>query len=317
MIVYNAQKIEQLFVQTASLRISQKRSGDSRYTGDAGYWDGGRCNYGGAHNLREDCETLGKLFDGITELKNTRQELTKFDNQEEFEKSKQNLLNKTNQAINNLKMNTGGSTSVGGVCIIWDDFESYVNTIVDDFRREIESLKRDIERVSYNEAKELQKLNREERKLQKEIEENEKKAQNETDPEKKKKFMFLASQAKEKWKKVLERKKQLKSSSLGDNFNPDKYIADFIQGIEDKLKNKPPRNPRQPNRHGGSGNGGPNSTTPNPFDPFQSDSKTPSNFFQTHQKLIILGGIAFLVILYFYSQTETSKPKKDYFDYDF
>jgi len=34
---YNAKKIEELFTNVASLRISQKRRGDERYKGDAGY----------------------------------------------------------------------------------------------------------------------------------------------------------------------------------------------------------------------------------------------------------------------------------------
>ena len=311
---YTAKKIEELFRNAASLRISQKRSGDERYKGDAGYWDGGRCEYGGAHNLQEDCQNLGKFFESITELKNARQKLTKFDNQNEFDKNKQDLLNKTNQSLSGLQMRTGANTSIGGICIIWDNFASYLNMIVDDFRREVENLKRDIERVSYNEAKELQKLNQEERKLQKEIEENEKKARNEPDPEKKKKFMILANQAKEKWKKVLERKKQLKSSSLGDNFDPNKHINDFIQAIEDKLKNRPPkRDPNNPNFPPNPNHQEPGSYPSKPLDPFQSTSRTtPSNFFQSNLKLIILGTFALLVLFYLYSNQ--SKPET-YYDF--
>jgi len=71
-----------------------------------------------AHNLQEDCQTLGKFFDDTTKLKNARKELTNFNNEEEFEKSKQDLLHKTNQALNGLQMKTGSSSSIGGVCII-------------------------------------------------------------------------------------------------------------------------------------------------------------------------------------------------------
>ena len=31
--------------------------GDNK-DGDASYWDGGRCNWGGSHNLQEDCENF-------------------------------------------------------------------------------------------------------------------------------------------------------------------------------------------------------------------------------------------------------------------
>jgi len=55
------------------------------------YWEGGRCDYGGAHNLQEDCERLATFFDKINELKNTRKGLLTFTNQQEFEKQKQDL----------------------------------------------------------------------------------------------------------------------------------------------------------------------------------------------------------------------------------
>jgi len=89
---YNAQSIEQLFRSHASLRISKKRRDDSLFKNDAGYWDGGRCDWGGAHNLEEDCERLASFFTEIKELKNARNKLIKFDNQQEFERNKQNQL---------------------------------------------------------------------------------------------------------------------------------------------------------------------------------------------------------------------------------
>ena len=89
---YTAQFIETEFKRTAISRISQKKAGKSEYTNDAGYWDGGRCNWGAAHNLKEDCETLAEFFAGITELRNARKELIRFNNQDEFERNKQALL---------------------------------------------------------------------------------------------------------------------------------------------------------------------------------------------------------------------------------
>ncbi|CAI2198111.1 5015_t:CDS:2, partial [Funneliformis geosporum] len=158
---YSAEELETKFKGSASIRISEKKSGNN----------GGRCDYGGAHNLKEDCQKLSELFANITELRNCRRELTTFNNQEEFEKNKRELLEKVNEAINNLQMRTSD---------------------INNFRKEIEMLRSDIENVSYNEAKELLKLNVEERKLQKEIEENERKARNEPDENKKKQFIFLA-----------------------------------------------------------------------------------------------------------------------------
>ena len=316
MVVYTPQYIETKFREIASLRISKKRRNDEQYKGDAGYWDGGRCDYGMAHNLQEDCRTLAKFFGDITELKDARRRLTTFNNQEEFDKTKQNLLAKANQAVNGLQMKTGASTSVGGICIIWADFSNYLNQIIDDFRREVESLRNDIERVPYNEAKELQKLNREETRLKKEIEENERNARNETDPEKKKKFLFLVEEAKTKWKKVIERKKQLKSSNLGDNLDPDKHISDFFNELEGKLsgKNRPPKGSRTPNsdpKSSGSSLGGGGKTDPQ--DPFKTNpNQNPKDWFQENKSLIILSSISLLVILYLINQ---NKKEQNYYDF--
>jgi len=208
---YTTEDLKIKFERVAAIRISQKKRGDERYKNDAGYWDGGRCAYGGAHNLQEDCERLAKFFSGITELKNTRKDLLKFNNRTEFEKNQQNLLTKAKQAINGLQMKTGANTSVGGICIIWNDFSDLLGSIVEDFRRDLERLKNDIERVSYNEAKELKRLTLEERQLKQEIEENERKAQKESDPTKKAKFLFLVNEAKEKSN---QKKKNYKSLCL-------------------------------------------------------------------------------------------------------
>jgi hypothetical protein len=59
----------------------------------------------------------------------------------------------------------------------------------------------------------------------------------------------LAGQAKDKWKKLLERKKQLKTSRLGDDFNPDSHIDGFLKAVENKLsgRNRPQRPTRTAN----------------------------------------------------------------------
>jgi hypothetical protein len=87
----------------------------------------------------------------------------------------------------------------------------------------------------------------------------------------------------------LERKKQLKTARLGDNFNPDQHINDFLKAVENKLssRNRPQRptrtsNPNQPpggfdnptgasdsnpsNPYSGSGNySSPNNSEEKPF----------------------------------------------------
>ncbi|WNE40199.1 MAG: hypothetical protein GBAus27B_000266 [Mycoplasmataceae bacterium] len=309
---YTPKSLEGWFKGIASIRISRKKNNDSHYVNDAGYWEGGRCNWGGAHNLKEDCEKLSKFFDGIAELRNTRQELVKFINQKEFEQNKKALLTKTDNAIKGLNMKTSNTTSIGGVCCIWSDFKSHFDTQITNFRNEVERLKADIERVPYNEAKELQKLLSEERKLVKEIEENERKARNEPDENKRKQFIFLANEAKNKWKKLLERKSQLKTARLGDNFNPDQHINDFFQKLEEKLNRPLPTGNRsyQPtNPNGGSSN----STTFN-YDPEinfpeaefipANDNQEPQSFLEKHWKEILIIGIYLLGTYYIVKQPE-------------
>jgi hypothetical protein len=307
---YTADFIERKFKGISLARANQKRNGDKRYSGDAGYWDGGRCNYGAAHNLQEDCQRLASFFTEITELRNVRKELINFTNQEEFEKIKQDLIVKTERFLNGLNMKTGSSTSIGGVCIIWADFAEFFNSMINDFRKELEMLKRDIEVVAYNEIKELKKLEADERKLQKEIEENERKARNEPDKDKARKFVFLADQAKDKWKKILSRKKELKSSRLGDNFDPDSHIDNFLKIVEDKLtgKNKPQRpaphqpKPRQSSTNFNNSNSN-NSSSQNPYSNTNPSSiKEEKTFFQNYWKEIVFFSIFLIGAYYIYNQ---------------
>jgi len=314
---YSKQFIEEEFRRVASSRMSEKKSGNTKYAGDAGYWDGGRCDYGGTHNLSEDCETLANFFTNIAELRNCRKELVNFNNQEEFEKNKQELLNKTTDAISGLNMKTSNSTSIAGVCIIWSDFEKHFSSIIDNFRKEVERLKTDIENVKYDEAREFQKLLSDERKLQKEIEENERKARNEPDDNKKKQFIFLAGQAKDKWKKLLERKKQLKSARLGDNFNPDQHINDFLQAVENKLsgRNRPPRTTRtsNPNQqptgfdnygYGDSNSGSSSTSYSSNYSPNSNNDQEQKPFTEKYWKELLLSSAVLLGIYYILNQEE-------------
>ncbi|CAI2187229.1 8990_t:CDS:2, partial [Funneliformis geosporum] len=234
------QKItKELILNILKAKLNTKTAKPSNYQGQRKVFIRERVAYDRlAHNLKEDCQTLAKFFDDTTELKNAQKDLINFNNREEFERNKQNLLTKTNQAINGLSVRTGSSTYIGGVC---------------DFRKEIESLKRDIENAQYEEAQELALIEQKEGELKQEIEENQRKA--------------------------AKKKKQLKISNLGDNFNPNKHIEDFIKAIEDSLSggNTPKNNPFQtPNINSPSGNSNPRTggRTRNPLNPFQQTQNT-------------------------------------------
>lgn len=312
---YNAKTIEQTIIGAARIRISEKKGGNSKYAGDAGYWDGGRCDYGGTHNLKEDCETLAKFFTSITELRNCRKELINFSNQQEFNDNKQDLLNKVDNTLSGLQVRTSNNSSIGGVCIIWADFKKDFESILEDFHKDLELLKKNIENVEYNEAKELLKLNVEERELKSQIEENERKARNEPDDNKRKQYILLVDEAKADLKKLLERKQKLKTARLGDNFNPDQHIDDFLKSVENKLsgRNKPPRTTRTNtsqqqtnfNNAGGSNSTTNQSTNYNDYSP-NSNSNNPEQkpFAEKYWKELLLGGVFLLGAYYILNQTD-------------
>ena len=312
---YTAQTIEQTIRGAARIRIYQKKTGKSDYANDAGYWEGGRCNWGGTHNLAEDCERLAQFFTGITELKKSRQQLIQFNNQQEFDDNKRDLLTKTTEAINGLQMKTSNSTSIAGVCCIWSDFEEQFKSILDDFRKDLELLKKNIENVLYNEAKELQRLNIEERELKNQIEENERKARNELDDNKRKQFTLLVDEAKEDLKKLLERKSQLKTARLGDNFNPDQHIDDFLKAIENKLsgKNRPTRptrtsNPQQQStsfdNSAGSSNTNPSTSYSNYSPNSNSNNNESKPLQEKYWKELLFGGAFLLGVYYILNQND-------------
>jgi len=305
---YTPKFLEAWFKRIAFSRMSQKKAGKNEYQNDAGYWDGGQCNWGANHNLQEDCQKLAQFFTGITELKNARSELLKFNNQQEFETNKQTLLTKTNNAINGLKMKTSNNSSIAGICIIWNDFAKELNEIIDIFRADVEHLKKDIEHTTFNEMKELKKLLSDERKLQNEITENERKARNETDENKRKKFIFFANEAKDKWKKLLERKKDLKVSRLGDDFNPDQHIDNFLQELEKKLTprertTRTLRNPRQTTTNNDNFTGtndNENFTDEENFSPTSNNEPFLKNYWK---ELVLLSAFS-IGVYYIYHQPE-------------
>ncbi|CAG8776964.1 6486_t:CDS:2, partial [Gigaspora margarita] len=297
---YKAEEIERKFRSVASVRIWSKKP---EYSNDAG----------AAHNLKEDCQLLAKFFDKITELKNAKSKIIKFESQEEFEKNKQNLTRQCQEAINGLQTRTGSSTSIGGICIIWADFSDHLDGLISAFRRDLESLSGEIDRIPYDVGKKLKKLKIEEQNLKRTIEENLKRANLEKDPDKKRKLLILVDEDKKKLQTNYEEQKKIR---IGENFDPEKSIEEFINGIEEKLsgRNKPPKKPdanRNPSDDANPNN--PSKRQPSkPLDPFQANPNPNQNPLQ-NKHLIIIVAIALLVIFYFYSQKK--EPEPNYYDF--
>jgi len=128
----------------------------------------------------------------------------------------------------------------------------------------------DIDRIPYNVAKKLKKLQLEEKNLKRTIEENLKRAAMEKDPEKKRKILILVEEDKKKLQTNLNEQAKIR---IGENFDPDSYIEDFLRGVEDKLAGR--------NRNGGRGSIGnrrnPNSSNyPNPNNTDNSNDENSS-----------------------------------------
>jgi len=292
-------------------------------------WTGGRCNWGGSHNLREDCQVLANFFTKISGLKEVKKKLTQFENQEEFETKKQDLSRQCQEAINGLQVSTGAATSVGGVCCIWGSYTEHLDGLISTFRRELESLSGDIGRTPYNVAKKLKKLQLEEKNLKRAIEENLKRAAMEKDPEKKKKILILVEEDKKKFQANLAEQAKIR---IGENFDPDTYIEDFLKGVEDKLAGrerrggrgsgnwKKPRDPSNPYPDNADGNNDESDNGDNRIsgrNPWRQPQQSHDSF-QQNQQLFIIAGVVVLVVFLLMSRKDGDEiQRRRNYDYDY
>lgn len=308
--VYTARELEDSILRASAIRrIKGDKTG-----GDDGYWTGGFCNWGGTHNLKEDCQKLVKFFDEIVQLRHVRKDLLNFTSEEEFEKVREDLIVKIDKIITNLSPERDSRDYIAGVCCIWNDFDDVLKGSLNNFHSAAVLLKKDIEKTPYNEIKELKKLEVEAKNLQKEIEENERKARNETDPDKKKHLIFFIDEAKEKLKKNLERKKQLKSSGLGDNFNPDQYINEFFTALEDKLtgKSRPSQVTRNPNNSysnaaNSTWDSQPNGIPSNGIPTLNNNNQEKAFLERYWKELAVTGGFLFFAFLIYNERYEKAE----------
>jgi hypothetical protein len=113
----NAQDIKNRFWTNAAAR---RQAGDKSH-GDAGYWTNGRCNWGGNHDLLEDCQTLANWANNIVSVESDTQDLTLALNEQEFNLKKQQLVSKIQDCIN--KCQVSSAWSIGrwkeGLIIYW------------------------------------------------------------------------------------------------------------------------------------------------------------------------------------------------------
>lgn len=320
---HDAASLENWFKKLARARIRAKERGDQRYSGDAGYWDGGRCDWGANHSLNEDCHTLEKAFNKISSLGDIKKELLESTSKEEFDAKKRNLIRKCEEALNGLDMKIGTHTIMFGICIIWDDYTNDLEKEKRSVKKEVEKARTSLEKETYKWAQEIKMLELEQSQIEKQMKENERKAKNETDPAQKALLIQLIEEDGKKLKRNFEKQKELNSRF---NIDPAKKVQDLIEKMK-KVINK-----------GGEGNGnndedddnsGEENNQPNNGDEEEDENTEPSgnnsrrtpkkkkqnqpNFFQNNQQLVMIATLAALVIFYLMNQKSEKEP--NYYDF--
>ena len=310
---YSAEELERQFKRVGAIRENVKEFKD-----DAGYWTGGRCNWGASHNLHEDCQTLANAFNKIDSLGEIKKELQNCSSKEEYDAKKENFIRKAEEAETGLQIKTRKSSSMFGICIVWEhvDTSNYVESKAKLCREEIKKIKLELKSSSYRWVQEIKQLKLEETQIRQKMKENERKAQSEKDPTQKALLLQMIEDDGKKLKKNLEKQKEL---SKKFNFDPGKRVDDLIKSMKEAIEgnrannsgsNFSRRNKKDEEDDDQNNNGGNNSnnSTTNP----NSSENKGSDWFQNNQSLIIFGAIAILLFFYFYTHQE---EEPNYYDF--
>ena len=243
---YSAEELERQFKQVAKLRKGKKE-----YEDDAGYWDGGKCNWGASHNLKEDCETIAKSFNQIESLIEIKKDLQKCTSSQEYEAKKANYIRKCEESINGLQTQTSSSSSMFGICIIWADQATNKGVIskLNVCREGLTKLKSDLQRETYKWVQELNQLKFEERQITQRMESNKRKAMSkDISPSEKVTILQIIEEDGQILKKNYEKQKEISNKF---NFDPSKKANDLIEKMKRAIEK---RNRRNSSSGGNKGN---------------------------------------------------------------
>ncbi|CAG8800839.1 23628_t:CDS:2 [Gigaspora margarita] len=235
---YDAKTLEREFKSAASLRISRKNRGNQDYANDAG----------ANHNLSEDCQTIAQGFSKIDDLKNVESELNQCTSEQEFNSNRSRFIRQAEELENSLQTKTGSASSMFGICIIWEEYNNFLESKLRPLRSRIEKLKKDLGSQQYKHIEELKALKLEQRQIEARMKENKQKAASEKDPAKKALLLQLIEEDGEKLKENLEKQKKIPTVNL--RFEPDKYVSDLIKSMKEAIKNS-----GGDDNSGGSGSG--------------------------------------------------------------
>ena len=288
------QKTSGKFTNAADLKnrffaeTEERRKAGDKASGDAGYWTGGQCEWGGSHNLQEDCESLAQFFNNANSITDDVGEIKLSANEQIFNQRKQTLVNKVKDLLG--KCQTSDSYSVASVCCIWNDyFGSFLKPFLETFSVKLSIQLTSIEKLEPRHQKELLQLEQEARELQSSYEDNVKKANDPNNsPENKTKFLLLASQISEKAKRLKQRISQNPLADLSRFSNLDE-LKTLLQGkVPRKSSSKKESKKDESDDDEGLNN----------------NKKENKDFFEQHKTAIFVFASLLIVLLVTYSQED-------------
>ena len=284
----NVKDLKSNFLKITKPRQESKESGNSAFAGDAGYWQGGRCEWGGTHKLDEDVEVLADFFNSIANVSEDINKIRLSANEEIFNSNKQQLISKLQGLIEKCQITS--SSSIGNICCIWNDFfGNFLKVFLDGFNKKLQKQLVAVKKLEPKHQKELLDLESQARAAESAYKENLQKANSETDPTKKAEFIILANKASQDAERI---KQKIKTNPLMEvgNFS---YLDDLKKLTKGNV-------PRQTS----SSSGNPRNTNSN-------NSNNSQQLVNQHQ-LFIFAGIA-LLIFYFYIQNQEEPNHYDYY----
>lgn len=295
------------------------RKFDSRYKNDAGYFSGGRCEWGAGHSFDEDVQKLVGTFNKVAEMSGAIASLKECSNSEEFLSHKNALLAKCNQAINEMNLTTIENEVGGysGLCIIWEDYTAtflspYITAFTSDLRNQMD----EINELNYEELVQLEALKLEEGKIKGEIEDAYRRYNETDDPSEQEEILIAVRKLKQKHDEVID-KINANSWNKTGVYDYTQSITQLISLMEGKISpdTSVPPNTTPPGDSGSNqtptgSNGGNKSKVPTSA-PWKGSSESQNN--QQNIQIIILVGVGLLILFFFINQKNKTEP--NYYDY--
>ena len=286
----NAEQIKNRFLAHTSIRQAQ------RVSNDGSYWTGGNCQWGGSHNLLQDCQQLANFANSTATINNDIQEMTLSTDEQTFNSRKQQLISKLQENIN--KCNVTSSSSLASVCIIWNYFFGFVKGFAEGFRQKLQQQLTQLQSIEPIHQKEILRIEAEIKEAESKYQENFAKAERETDPAKKAKFMALANEALDEVTKL---KSEYSKNPLA-SLNKWDYLNDLERLINGDITEETVSQPSDKYRPTDSGN------TSNSFTSNSGSNSTggigSSSNIQNNQQLLIFAAIAVVIIFLLLNKKE-------------